>query len=107
LGLDLADKETEILIEAYSLITKDLNIAVYIQTYYESLSQYNKIVNEPPVCGIGMDFVINSENIGNIRKFRFLKSKQLIAGIVSGCDIWKTGMENGFYQNGEFNNRAV
>jgi 5-methyltetrahydropteroyltriglutamate--homocysteine methyltransferase len=61
------------LIEAYSLIAKDLNIRVYVQTYYESLSQYNKIVNELPVYGIGMDFVVNSENIGNIRKFGFPK----------------------------------
>jgi 5-methyltetrahydropteroyltriglutamate--homocysteine methyltransferase len=44
-------------------------------------------VNELSVCGIEMDFVLNSENIENIRKFGFLKSKQLIAGIVSGCDI--------------------
>jgi len=88
--LDLTDKEAEILIEAYSLITKDLNIVVYVQTYYESLSQYNKIVNELPVCGIGMDFVVNSENIENIRKFGFPKNKQLIAGVVSGRDIWKT-----------------
>lgn len=79
------------MIEAYSLVTKDLNIAVYVQTYYESLSQYNKIVNELPVCGIGMDFVVNSENTENIRKFGFPKSKQLIAGVVSGRDIWKTG----------------
>jgi 5-methyltetrahydropteroyltriglutamate--homocysteine methyltransferase len=40
LVLELTDKEAEILIEAYALITKDLNIAVYVQTYYESLSQY-------------------------------------------------------------------
>jgi 5-methyltetrahydropteroyltriglutamate--homocysteine methyltransferase len=88
--LDLTDKEEEILIEAHSLITKDLNIAIYIQTYYESLSQYNKIVNELPVCGIGMDFVVNSEKVENVRKFGFSKSKQLIAGVVSGRDIWKT-----------------
>jgi 5-methyltetrahydropteroyltriglutamate--homocysteine methyltransferase len=89
LVLDLTDKEAKILIEAYSLITKDLSIAVYVQTYYESLSQYNKIVDELPVCGIGMDFVVNSENIENMRKFGFPKSKQLIASVVSGRDIWK------------------
>jgi 5-methyltetrahydropteroyltriglutamate--homocysteine methyltransferase len=90
LVLDLTDKAAEILIEAYSLIAKGLNIVAYVQTYYESLSQYNKIVNELPVSGIGMDFVINSENIENIRKYGFPKSKQLIADVVSGCDIWKT-----------------
>jgi 5-methyltetrahydropteroyltriglutamate--homocysteine methyltransferase len=88
--LDLTDKESEILIEAYSLITKDLNIVVYVQTYCESLSQYNKIVNELSVCGIGMDFVVNSENIENIRKFGFPKSKRLIAGVILGRDVWKT-----------------
>jgi 5-methyltetrahydropteroyltriglutamate--homocysteine methyltransferase len=62
--LNLTNKEVEILIEAYSLITKDLNIAIYVQTYYESLSQYNKIVNELPVCGIGVNFCRKLRNRG-------------------------------------------
>jgi 5-methyltetrahydropteroyltriglutamate--homocysteine methyltransferase len=37
-----------------------------------------------------MDFVVNSENVENVRKFGFPKSKQLMAGVVSGRDIWKT-----------------
>ncbi|GHT05406.1 hypothetical protein AGMMS5026_07550 [Endomicrobiia bacterium] len=37
-----------------------------------------------------MDFVANYENIKNIRKFGFLKSKRLIVGVASGRDIWKT-----------------
>jgi 5-methyltetrahydropteroyltriglutamate--homocysteine methyltransferase len=37
-----------------------------------------------------MDFVVNSENIENIRKFGFPKIERLIASVVSGRDIWKT-----------------
>jgi CRISPR/Cas system-associated endoribonuclease Cas2 len=73
--LGLTEKEAEILIEAYSLIIKDLNIMVYVQTYRENLSQYNKIVNKLPVCGIGVGFAVNFESLENIRKFGFPKGE--------------------------------
>jgi len=91
LVLDLTEEETNALIEAYQIVMHNIkNLKVYIQTYYESLSNYEKIVNELPVSGIGLDFVVNDENLENIRKYGFPKGKTLIAGIVSGRDPWKT-----------------
>ena len=90
LVLNLTDDEVNALLESYNLLTRDLGIELYVQTYYESMSHYQKIVNSLPVQGIGLDFVVNSENLENIKKYGFPKNKKLIAGVISGRDIWKT-----------------
>lgn len=90
LVLDLADAEVESLLKAYDVLVKDIGLDIQLQTYYESLSHYETIVNKLPVNAIGLDFVVNQENLQNIRKFGFPKNKKLIAGVVSGRDIWKT-----------------
>lgn len=90
LVLDTTDSEVQTLLSAYKTLTNGLNLNIQVQTYYESLSHYETIVNELPVNAIGLDFVVNNENLENIKKFGFPKEKQLIAGIVSGRDIWKS-----------------
>ncbi len=91
LVLDLNGEELYSLIEGYKILTQDLSgIKIHVQTYYESISEYEKIVFNLPVDGIGLDFVVNNENMENIRKYGFPSNKQLVAGIVSGRDIWKT-----------------
>lgn len=90
LVLDLSEEEVKTLIYAYKILTKDINLDIQVQTYYESLSNYETIVNQLPVSAIGLDFVVNDENLENIRKYGFPKDKKLIAGVVSGRDIWKT-----------------
>ncbi len=92
--LDIEEKEVDYLIKSYNIIKKDLkHLNIHVQTYYESLSHYKEIVNRLPVNGLGLDFVINSENLENIKKYGFPKDKKLIAGIVSGRDIWKVNYE--------------
>ncbi len=90
LVLDLSEEEIKSLIYAYKILTKDINIDIQVQTYYESISKYETIVNQLPVDAIGLDFVVNDENLQNLRKYGFPKDKTLIAGVVSGRDIWKT-----------------
>ncbi len=90
LVLDIDDNDVQILIEAYKILTDGLKeIEIFVHTYYESLSKYEKIVFELPVHGIGLDFTINEENFENLKKFGFPSDKKLIAGIVSGRDPWK------------------
>ncbi len=90
LVLDLEDEDVQILINAYEILIDGLKeIEVFVHTYYESLSRYEKIVFELPVHGIGLDFTINDENFENIKKFGFPSDKKLIAGVVSGRDPWK------------------
>lgn len=89
--LDLDENKVDAVIECYRKLTSNLSkTKIYVQTYYESLSHYERIVYELPVHGIGFDFVDGAENLENILKFGFPKDKVLIAGIVSGRDPWKT-----------------
>jgi len=89
--LDLDNKTVREIIDCYKKITKQFNkIKIYVQTYYEALSEYERIVYELPVHGIGFDFVNGKENLENISKFGFPKDKFLIAGVVSGRDPWRT-----------------
>ena len=91
LVLDITEDQVHTLINAYNKLKQGLsNIEIHVQTYYESLSHYQKIVNELPVEGIGIDFIVNNENFENIKKFGFPENKKLIAGVVSGRDLWKT-----------------
>lgn len=91
LVLDLENDTAQAIIDCYRKITAELSkIKLYVQTYYESLSQYEKIVYQLPIHGIGFDFVDGLDNLENILKFGFPKNKVLIAGVVSGRDPWKT-----------------
>lgn len=87
--LDLDAEDIAVIKEAYATITSGLkNLKVHLQTYYESVSHYNDIVNLP-VAAIGFDLVSNTENSENIKK-GYPKDKQIILGVVGGRDIWKT-----------------
>ncbi|MCS7229581.1 MAG: 5-methyltetrahydropteroyltriglutamate--homocysteine S-methyltransferase [Candidatus Kryptonium sp.] len=90
LVLDLSDNDIEILIESYKILTDGLKqIEIFVHTYYESLSNYEKVAFELPVHGIGFDFTVNDENFENIKKHGFPTDKKLIAGVISGRDPWK------------------
>lgn len=90
LVLDLSDNDIEILIESYKILTDGLKqIEIFVHTYYESLSNYEKVAFELPVHGIGLDFTVNDENFENIKKHGFPTDKKLIAGVISGRDPWK------------------
>ena len=91
LVLDLTEEQIQSLIDAYKIVMHDINnLEVFVHTYYESLDNFEKITKELPVSGIGLDFVVNNENLENIKKFGFPTDKKLIAGVISGRDPWKT-----------------
>ena len=91
LVMDRSDEEISVLKEAYSVLTQGISKTnIIVNTYYESLSNYKEVVFELPVAGIGLDFVVNDENLNNIESFGFPEGKKLIAGVVSGRDPWKT-----------------
>ncbi len=90
LVLDIDESDVEVLIEAYKNLTDGIkNLEIFVHTYYESLSNYESIVFNLPVQGIGLDLTINDENFENLKKYGFPKDKKLIAGVVSGRDPWK------------------
>ncbi|WP_457622658.1 5-methyltetrahydropteroyltriglutamate--homocysteine S-methyltransferase [Persephonella sp.] len=91
LVLDITEQDVDTLLEAYRILTDGIDkTEIHLHTYYESLDNFEKIVFSLPVTGIGLDFVVNDENLENLKRYGFPGDKKLIAGVVSGRDPWKT-----------------
>lgn len=91
LVLDISDKHKELVIQTYKKITKSVSsLKIIVQTYYESLSNFKDIVYNLDVYGIGLDFVLGKENLEYIKTYGYPSDKILVAGLISGRDIWKT-----------------
>lgn len=88
--LDISENECNSIIDCYRKILHNLNCKIYVQTYYESVSCYEKLVFSLPVHGFGFDFVEGEENLRNMEKYGFPQDKVLIAGVVSGREPWRS-----------------
>ncbi|MEW6534294.1 MAG: 5-methyltetrahydropteroyltriglutamate--homocysteine S-methyltransferase [Candidatus Auribacterota bacterium] len=90
-ALDLTNEQETALLDAYIIATERLSsLKIQVQTYYEAISGYKRVVERLPVAAIGLDFTCNDENLNNIRKHGFPSNKILVAGVVSGRAPWKT-----------------
>lgn len=89
----LDKKQIAIVKEIYAQIVEDVpNAQLLLQTYFESVSYFEEIINLP-VAGIGLDFVHGYKgNMEALRKFGFPKDKVLAVGIINGRDIWRTDL---------------
>ncbi|WP_145317456.1 5-methyltetrahydropteroyltriglutamate--homocysteine S-methyltransferase [Paenibacillus xylanexedens] len=77
--------------ETFAAAVPGLNIM--LQTYFESVENYNEIV-ALPVQGVGLDFVHGlSGNSQAIRTSGFPADKVLGAGIIDGRGIWKASLQ--------------
>ena len=77
--------------ETFAAAVPGLNIM--LQTYFESVENYNDIV-ALPVQGVGLDFVHGlSGNTQSIRTSGFPADKVLGAGIIDGRGIWKASLQ--------------
>lgn len=93
--LDIPEKFRDMALRYYDKLTKGLSsLKIFVQTYYESLSHFKEMVYKLPVYGIGLDFVLGKENVDLIQKFGFSKDKVLVAGLISGRDVWRTDFED-------------
>ncbi|WP_163539476.1 5-methyltetrahydropteroyltriglutamate--homocysteine S-methyltransferase [Gracilibacillus sp. YIM 98692] len=92
LGTNLSNRELELVEKVYqSLKEAAPNVKLLLQTYFESVQNYKKIV-ELPVDGIGLDF-IHGDSLNLIKKFGFPQDKVLAAGIVNGRNVWSADLE--------------
>lgn len=92
--LDLSEKQRDLAISTYEKITKALSsLKVIVQTYYESISHYKDFAYRLPVHGLGLDFILGKDNFDYIKSFGFPSDKVLVAGLISGRDVWKTDFE--------------
>ncbi|WP_312099377.1 5-methyltetrahydropteroyltriglutamate--homocysteine S-methyltransferase [Niallia sp.] len=68
-------------------------LKVILQTYFEAVTDYQKIISLP-VTGIGLDFVHDEgQNLASIQQYGFPENKILAAGIIDGRNVWKTNLE--------------
>ncbi|TYR81732.1 5-methyltetrahydropteroyltriglutamate--homocysteine S-methyltransferase [Priestia megaterium] len=80
-------KEIDAFYQELAAAVNELKIVV--QTYFESVTDYNKFVSLP-VSGFGLDFVYDEgQNIAAIRQNGFPEDKHLFAGLIDGRNIWK------------------
>lgn len=93
--LDLEPWEWDLILEAYQEFKKT-KLEIWILTYYESVSDYQKFI-KLPVKGLGLDFVSNKENFDNLKRYGFPEDKILIAGVINGRQVWKTDLEKTLY----------
>ena len=65
---------------------------VRLFTYYDSVELLEELYNLP-LEGIGLDFVSNTENLRIIEERGFPQEKTLIAGVVTGRNVWRTNYQ--------------
>ncbi|MCL7745857.1 5-methyltetrahydropteroyltriglutamate--homocysteine S-methyltransferase [Halalkalibacter alkaliphilus] len=93
LVMDITKEEMEIFSNLYrEIVTNVPNVNIILQTYFESVSHYEQLV-QIPVKGIGLDFVYGyKENIDAIERFGFPEDKVLGVGIIDGRNIWRSNL---------------
>lgn len=77
----------------YASLAKEASgIKIQLQTYFESVDQY-EAVTALPVHGVGLDFVHDGgRNLESVVKFGFPADKVLGAGLIDGRGIWKADL---------------
>ncbi|MDR0137622.1 5-methyltetrahydropteroyltriglutamate--homocysteine S-methyltransferase [Metabacillus idriensis] len=80
--------------EIYGTIKREtVNTKLLIQTYFESVEQYEHLVSLP-VDGIGLDFVYDSgKSLQKLQTAGFPKDKVLAAGVIDGRNVWKANLQ--------------
>ncbi|MEG0261396.1 MAG: 5-methyltetrahydropteroyltriglutamate--homocysteine S-methyltransferase, partial [Lysinibacillus sp.] len=86
-------EDIQLVKEMYAQLTSAVPEAkIMLQTYFESLSAYEQLI-DLPVHGVGLDFVHGYEkNMQALRQFGFPKEKVLAAGVINGRDIWRANL---------------
>ncbi|VEF47943.1 5-methyltetrahydropteroyltriglutamate--homocysteine S-methyltransferase [Bacillus freudenreichii] len=77
----------------YETIAEEVpEINIIIQTYFESISSYEKIVSLP-AAAVGLDFV-HGDSLELLRQYGFPKDKILAAGIIDGRNVWRQNLND-------------
>ena len=90
----LNDSDVQLLNKIYETFAAAVpGLNIMLQTYFESVENYNDIV-ALPVQGVGLDFVHGlSGNIQSIQTSGFPTDKVLGAGVIDGRGIWKASLQ--------------
>ncbi|MEH7548002.1 MULTISPECIES: 5-methyltetrahydropteroyltriglutamate--homocysteine S-methyltransferase [Bacillaceae] len=94
LTTSLSREEVELFADVYQQLHEAApNVNILLQTYFDSIDYYEKIISLP-VQGIGLEFIHDrGENLASLKKFGFPEDKVLAAGILDGRNIWRTNLD--------------
>ncbi|AUJ24234.1 5-methyltetrahydropteroyltriglutamate--homocysteine S-methyltransferase [Virgibacillus dokdonensis] len=87
----LSKEEIAVVEKVYQAFAKHVPRAkIILQTYFEKITAYEKIVNLP-VKAIGIDFV-HGDSLELLKTYGFPKGKVLAAGIINGRNVWRANL---------------
>jgi len=89
--MDISEGEREAIKEVYKLMHID-GVNINIFTYYDSVDFLEDLYGLP-VKAIGLDFVNGKENFRDIERYGFPDDKILVAGLISGLNVWRADIE--------------
>ncbi|TWD98714.1 methionine synthase (B12-independent) [Neobacillus bataviensis] len=94
LTTSLSREEVELFADVYQQLHDAApNVNILLQTYFDSIDYYEKIISLP-VQGIGLDFIHDrGENLASLKKFGFPEDKVLAAGSLDGRNIWRANLD--------------
>ncbi|KMK74711.1 5-methyltetrahydropteroyltriglutamate--homocysteine S-methyltransferase [Alkalihalobacillus pseudalcaliphilus] len=88
----ISEQEIDLVSSTYHYLNERTSINVMVQTYFDAVSHYEKVI-QLPVAGIGLDFVHGKdENLSSLQKHGFPSNKVLGAGIIDGRNIWRANL---------------
>ncbi|XP_015788983.1 uncharacterized protein LOC107365926 [Tetranychus urticae] len=90
LVVNITNEDMELLKHVYQEFkTAVPKLKIILQTYFDSLENYEQII-QLPVAGIGLDFVHGyKENLKSLETFKFPEDKILGLGLINGRNIWR------------------
>ncbi|WP_431522048.1 5-methyltetrahydropteroyltriglutamate--homocysteine S-methyltransferase [Guptibacillus hwajinpoensis] len=90
----VSDEVRSLYKEVYEVLHQSApNLHVLLQTYFESVTHYDDVI-QLPVQGIGFDFVHDrGENLKAIKEKGFPLDKVLAAGVVDGRNVWRSNLD--------------
>lgn len=94
LATSLAKEELALFEKVYEeLRTAAPHAKLILQTYFESVDEYEAII-KLPVDAIGLDFIHDhGESLEKIQQFGFPNNKYLAAGIIDGRNVWRADIQ--------------
>ncbi|EUJ60858.1 5-methyltetrahydropteroyltriglutamate--homocysteine S-methyltransferase [Listeria fleischmannii FSL S10-1203] len=94
LATSLAKEELALFEKVYEeLRTAAPHAKLILQTYFESVDEYEAII-KLPVDAIGLDFIHDhGESLEKIQQYGFPNNKYLAAGIIDGRNVWRADIQ--------------
>jgi 5-methyltetrahydropteroyltriglutamate--homocysteine methyltransferase len=87
---DLTAEDLELFSELYrDILSAKGDVSVRLHTSFGDLRDSWGAVMDLPFDGVALDFVEGTENLALLERFGFPTDRELVAGVISGKNVWK------------------